>query len=250
MAPLEQARALERGDGVARDYRAAAEIYRSACAGGKGDPAACDALIRAYMFARGASEDRKAAFDLARKACLAKRDPFCCAVAALSTAREDDLPEPLKSTSFEVIRTMAPCDRSHMSECHAVMWLRALDFGDSSAASHRQRERTLLLCRVGIAEACWEVLLNSSHAETAEKAEITRLMQTACDAHDAAACAAAPDRQPISPRELCTANDYEACAELGCAGDAAAAQVAASHGVDTTKCGRFVPDGGQHEERW
>jgi hypothetical protein len=63
MAPIERARALDRGDGVARDYRAAAEIYRSACADGRGDAAACDALIRAHLFARGASEDRKAAHD-------------------------------------------------------------------------------------------------------------------------------------------------------------------------------------------
>jgi hypothetical protein len=137
-----------------------------------------------------------------------------------------------------------------MSECHALMLLGALDFGDSTAASYRQSERALQLCRVGIAEACWEVLTISSRVDKADKAEITRLMQAACDAHDADACAVAPDRQPIAPRELCTANDYEACAELGCAGDAAAGQLAASHGVDTTRCGRFVRDGGQRQERW
>jgi TPR repeat protein len=247
MSPLEQARALERGDGVPRDYRAAADIYRAACADGRGDPAACDALIRAHLFARGATEDREAAFDLARKACLAKRDPFCCGVAALSTGREDDLPEPLRSTSLEVLRTMAPCDRSHMSECHAVMFLGGLDFGGGTAASDRHSQRALLLCRVEIAEACRDL---RNYGDEANMAEITRLMQAACDAHDADACAVAPDRQPIAPRELCTANDYEACAELGCAGDAAAGQLAASHGVDATGCGRFVPNGGQHHGRW
>jgi len=69
--------------------------------------------------------------------------------------------------------------------------------------------------------------------------EATRLLQAACDAHDAYACAFAPDRKPVPPRDLCAAHDYEACAEAGCAGDAAAKQLAASHHVDTTECGRF-----------
>lgn len=249
-APLAQARALERGDGVPRDYRAAVEIYRAACADGQGDPAACDALIRAHLFARGASEDRNAAFAIARKACLARRDPFCCAVAAISSAREADLPEDVKRTAFEVLRTMAPCDASHMSACHATMLLGELDFGDSTAASARQSERALQLCRVGIAEACWEVLVISSHVEPADRAEVTRSMQAACDAHDADACAIAPGRQPIAPRELCAANDYEACAHAGCDGDEAARQISASHGVDTTRCGRFDPEGGQRQGRW
>ena len=45
--PLQQATAYEHGAGVARDYHAAAEIYRAACEQGRGQVSACGALLRA-----------------------------------------------------------------------------------------------------------------------------------------------------------------------------------------------------------
>ncbi len=248
---LDRAHALELGDGLPRDYAAAVAIYRDACAEGRGDAAACGAVIRALMFARGADEDRATATRLASQACSARRDPFSCMMTALFSEREDDIPEPLRTTVFDVLKHMAACDRVHMSECYATMAGRGLDLGDSSAASRRHEERDLQLCRVGIAEACGDILYDARYGMmTDSAAEATRLLQAACDVHDAYACAFAPDRKPVPPRDLCAAHDYEACAEAGCAGDAAAKQLAANHHVDTTECGRFIPDGGSHHERW
>lgn len=249
---LAHARALELGDGVARDYAAAVAVYRDACGDGRGDASACGAVIRAVMFARGADQDRAAAERLANQVCSARRDAFGCMMTELFARSERDIPEPLRGTVFDVIEHMAPCDRAHMSECFATMAGRALDLGDSSAASHRQAERDLRLCRVGIAEACGDIVDGARYggSMTGAAGEAAQRLQAACDAGEAYACSLAPDRKPVPPGELCAAHDYEACAEAGCAGDPAARQLAADHHVDTTGCGRFVPDGGSHHERW
>jgi TPR repeat protein len=55
---MERAEALERGDGVARDYQAAADIYRASCADGSLDLAACPRLLRAELGARGVTANR------------------------------------------------------------------------------------------------------------------------------------------------------------------------------------------------
>ena len=66
-SPIERAHAYERGAGIGRDYRAAAELYRTACDDGRGDVAACGALIRAGLRARGTDFNKIALRDFAAR---------------------------------------------------------------------------------------------------------------------------------------------------------------------------------------
>src|SRR5262245_30809382 len=56
-APLDEARAYERGAGIPRDYRRAAEIYARECKEGTGDRVACRRWLFAISVARGAKKD-------------------------------------------------------------------------------------------------------------------------------------------------------------------------------------------------
>src|SRR5262245_24564241 len=66
---VEQAHVYERGAGVARDYRAAADLLRAACDGGRGDVLACGAWLRAGWRARGTDRDMPSMHALATKIC-------------------------------------------------------------------------------------------------------------------------------------------------------------------------------------
>jgi hypothetical protein len=234
-----QARAHERGAGVARDYHAAAELYRQACDDGRGLSSACGALIRAQLRGRGVDLDRGAALALSSKVCLTRRDPFSCVAADLLSGRESEIREPLHGVIMEVVADLEPCNIAHLSECHAQQLASALDFSDSSAAEHRRRRFAMVLCRLDIIEGCVDILDHARrHHDDPDVAVATGRLQAACDRGDADACFEAPERQPIARRALCDASDYEACAALGCDGDAAASKRATDHGMAEDGCGQ------------
>jgi hypothetical protein len=236
--PIERAHAYERGTGVPRDYRAAAELYRAACDNGRGDVAACGALLRASFRSRGTEFNRVALQGFASKICVDRRDAFCCVAASLLSYSERDIPEPVMTVIKSVLEDLPECDAAHLSACEARMLGSVLDFSDSSAGQARRKAFHRQLCSLGFVEGCQAI---------SEDADARRRLAAACDAHDADACAASPDRKPISPRELCAANDYEACGALGCRGEAQAADLAAGHGIDLhNDCARLIRE---HEPR-
>ncbi|HTR49163.1 MAG TPA: hypothetical protein VMJ10_00570, partial [Kofleriaceae bacterium] len=118
-SPFERAHAYERGAGVRRDYRAAAEIYRQACDDGRGDISACGAYIRAAMTGRGADSDRYATSRLATKTCTSRRDAFACVVADLTSYDEKSLPPEVMDAVKAAIEAMPACDDAHVDACWA-----------------------------------------------------------------------------------------------------------------------------------
>ena len=235
-SPLDQARAYERGTGVARDYHAAAEVYRTACDNGRGNLVACDALIRAHLRGRGVDERSGAARALANAVCLQRRDPFACVAAGVLADPEAGMPQALRDTVIDVAGNLELCDVAHLSDCRARL---LVDSDVSGRNAQRERRRLRLqACRAGIVDGCVEIV-RARHAESPDIEDAERQLQIACDAHDAEACAAAPTRTPVPLAELCTASDYAACAQLGCQGDATAREKARGHGVNVAACDRF-----------
>jgi hypothetical protein len=234
---LAQAKAYERGTGVARDYHAAAEVYRKACDEGRGLASACGALIRAQWIGRGVALDRHAARARAGAICLAKRDPFGCVLAA-QVGDATALAEPLHGTMMSVLEDLAPCDPAHVSACYARQWGGGVEY---PTRGDRPLREALARCRAGVFASCIQILeagateIQGGVART-DIVEVQHRLQAACDQGDADACDAAPEREPIAAAALCTASDYKACALLGCGGDAAALVRATSHGIPKDAC--------------
>jgi hypothetical protein len=229
-SPIERAHAYERGTGVGRDYRAAAELYRAACDDGRGDIAACGALIRAGLRSRGADFNKVVLQAFATRICVDRRDVFGCVAADMLSGSERDIPESVMAVIKDVLTNLPECDAAHRSVCEARLLADGLDFSDGTTAQFRRAALYYQLCSVGIVEGCREAV-RSSHLSAQEVADARLRLAAACDAGDADACVASPDRKPIPPNKLCAANDYQACGAAGCRGDAQAAKLAASHGV-------------------
>jgi len=237
-SPLDEARAYERGAGVARDYRAAAEIYRTACRDGHGEVEACGALIRAGMRGRGLDVDRAALAALATKTCVAQHDPFTCVIADLASTSEKDLPPEVMDAVKASLSPLPTCDAAHASACWMLLIGAGFPGSDGSSAEERRKRIRHEACTLGIVQGCVE-LASYSEADDDDAAvtDARKRLVVACDAGDADACEVAPGRAPIPPTALCAANDYEACAKATCLGDARAA-TAASHGVQIDDCDR------------
>lgn len=233
-SPIERAHAYERATGVGRDYRAAAELYRAACDDGRGDIAACGALIRAGMRSRG-TDKNVALQPFAARICVDRRDVFCCVAADMLSGNERDIPEPVMAVIKDVLTDLPECDAAHRSVCEARLLVGGLDFSDGTTAELRRAALDYQLCSVGIVEGC-RAAVRSSHLSAQEVADARLRLAAACDAGDADACVASPDRKPIPLKELCAANDYQACAAAGCRGDAQSTKLAASHGVVVGDC--------------
>jgi phosphate transport system substrate-binding protein len=224
---MERAEALERGDGVARDYQAAADIYRASCADGSVDLAACRRLLRAELEARGVSANRADANALAAAMC-ARDDLTGCLV----TAMADRNPSRQLIDKFRRLVEM-PCDAAHLARCELP-----LDpFGYlNQSGSHEAASRDFASrgCALGVIEAC----LDLRHATGKEHDAAVVVLTRACRLGDATACDAID--QPLDAAPLCNAHDYGACMALGCAGDASAAELARAHGAELY-CQRRAP---------
>jgi len=237
---LASARAYELGQGVARDYRQAAALYRQACSHGAGDLPSCRHLIRAKFNGRGIARDLTGARALAAQICVHRRDPFSCAVVDRLTPHDDGQAlAPASSVIRDVVDHMHACDAAHVSECEAMIDLYTGDFVPKLSSRANQDRVEHELCAIGILTGCaTELVIGPRDPERRDAdptAAATRL-QAACDTGDVDACEVAPDRDGVPVDQLCAAHDYRACAILGCSGDAAAGNVAASHGIAESAC--------------
>ncbi len=213
--PLEQARDYELGRGVARNYAAAAELYRQRCDGGAGDLIACRRLVNAIIQARGVDRDLKAVFQLADAMC--RRDDLLACV--LETMAHRDAPG--LEAKLERL-TAVPCDAQHRARCE-IDRDPFSGFSQSGSVDERNRAYNDNGCRLGVLEACARL----RYSQGAEHDAAVRTLTTACAQGDATACEAL-DR-PLPARVRCEAHDFGACLALGCTGDAAAAAVALAH---------------------
>jgi phosphate transport system substrate-binding protein len=224
---LERAEAFEHGDGVPRDYAAAAAIYRESCAAGAGDLAACRRLMAAELDARGVDRSRPQAFALAAAMCAHDDLTGCLATAMAGTTPPQDVIDRYQRLVAE------PCDAAHLARCELP-----LDpFGFMSQSSSREyagNEFAGRGCALGVLEACVELRFASGDEHTAAMAVLAK----ACHHGDATACDAID--QPLDASPLCAAHDYGACMALACAGDISAAELARAHGADAD-CERRPP---------
>lgn len=212
---LARARDYERGRGVARDYAAAAEIYRRLCDRGAGDLTACRRLIDAASEARGADRDLASMTALAATMCR-RDDLLGCLIEAIASGGA------IKDEAKLKRLVDAPCDAQHRARCE----LDRIPFGgfsQSSTAEYLNHEHDDTGCRLGVLEACARL----RYAEGKEHDNAVRMMAAACAQGDASSCEAIG--QPLSASERCQAHDFAGCLVLGCAGDAAAAAAALAH---------------------
>jgi hypothetical protein len=230
--PLDQARAYENGDGVARDYARAAKIYEQQCASGTGSVVACRELTKAMLSGRGMDHDLERAISLARVLCETRSDAHSCVIVTFASMRpgEDEKEPSEKLVSTLQTYLALPCDKQHLDRCELprdpFAW-----FSRSSSVDYMNREFDDQGCTLGVLEACER--LRFGQGEEHERASAK--LAAACSKGDADACDAV--ERPIDAAVLCKAHDYGACAALGCAGDSAAAQIAADHGAPI-HCGR------------
>ena len=221
----ELARRYERGDGMPRDYERAAEIYAMVCDHGRGEPAACQKLVAAIARARGRTLDRGAAMELLKTGCARGHWRSCL----------------LPITALDHEAAERACERDDLEACVALY--ENAGWSQSGSVEDTNHERLDRACRGGVMDAC--VYLVGAHGELVvedygvrdEQRHALDVLADECRRGDADACEATG--RPIAPTTLCAAQDYEACAALGLAGDARALQRACDHDVPAA-CGALA----------
>jgi TPR repeat protein len=249
---LAQARSLEYGRGVSRDYRKAAAIYDRLCADGRGSMEACHDLADAIRDGRGVSVDRRRLGSLTSVLCE-RADAAACLTAAIIEQADSRGAANVK-LSAAVERAEHACAKADGRACLLVA---ELDGGSGSQAEHAQRLKYNTACRAGLVDACRnltaelgtcgepdvgdpaaceERLLTEwrAHGEV-DRVHAVGWLQEACASGDARACSHLPSRR-LTRAELCASHDFNACAALGCTGDDAADKLARIHGVTAPNC--------------
>jgi TPR repeat protein len=197
LAPLDQARAYENGEGVARDYAEAAKIYKQQCASGSGPIVACRKLTKALLAGRGADRDMQGAFDLARTLCDTRNDAQSCVLVVFSMMRAGEEEED-SSPSEKLVSTLKAylalrCDKRHLERCELPRdpfnWL-----DHSSSGERADHEFDDQGCKLGVLEACERFRFDPG-------ARAFATVLAACRKGDADACVAAG--QPIDAAILC-----------------------------------------------
>jgi len=188
-AALEQAGRYERGDGVARDYRRAAELLAQSCDHGRGNASACRRLAIAQSRGRGVPQQLLVGA-LLQHACD-HGDWLACEV----------------YVPFDKAKAHAACDGKQPEACVALASL--LVFIQSGTVELERRELLARACQRSVLEGC--VLLVELLGDRAAEEALFALerVRAECSRGDADACAAAGT--PIPPSELCAAGDHEAC---------------------------------------
>lgn len=251
---IEEARALERGAGVPRDYRRAAAIYERLCDGGGGSLEACRALEGALRDGRGLAVDRERLAVLDAALCE-RGDAAACVVSSFHGAISEGTEAAADKLGAALERARQACEKQDGRACQIAAELRG---GDGSTAESDRMAKYGAACRAGLFEGCeklaYEVgmcgepevddpaacearLLAEWRKESfnADRVDAYERMQRGCAAGDASACEGIPSRQ-LPRKALCAAHDYGACAELGCVGDDAAEKLAIDHGVTAPNC--------------
>ncbi|MEZ4402304.1 MAG: hypothetical protein R3B06_19925 [Kofleriaceae bacterium] len=202
-ADLDLADRYERGDGVPRDFRKAAEILARSCAEGRGIPSACYRL--AYARARGRGVVMGQPVIPILTAACERGDWLACGV----------------PSDFDEDHARAACEGREPAACVALADHHG--WSDSGTIEEERHEWLARACRGGVLEGCL-ALVESGGERTADRTFAADRVTAACGRGHVDACAAAG--RPISPRALCDAGDYGACAEAGGAGDGAALESA------------------------
>lgn len=194
---LVEATRYERGDGVPRDYRKAAELLQRACADGRGSPVACRRLALARRAARGVplGDGRKEM----RQACSGGDLIACAHEYRLDPEKAD-----------------AACERGNAEACYAYYLMPSSDPNRDRSLALQLTARDIA-CKAGVLEAC------ASSFSLDDDVAVARL-RPACRAGDADACKTL--ERPIDEAVLCAAFDYQACATRGFRGDTAALETA------------------------
>ncbi|HTR54162.1 MAG TPA: hypothetical protein VMJ10_25895 [Kofleriaceae bacterium] len=253
------ARAAERGAGMPRDFSAAADAYTALCKDGSGELEACFELTDAILAGRGV------AFDLARlqqlqHAVCRRGDALSCVMEAYieltrpdtSEQRRAELAPTLEEQGAQVEQA---CEHGDGRACEWIAGIRGSEGGE---ADDERRAKFSKACHAGRIDACGSVMSEllacadpdehdpdacearalaiapdePFHAERQEAA--TKLVDE-CGAGDARACNYLPTRR-VPLAALCAAHDYDACGQLGCIGDDAAAAAARANGVPAAEC--------------
>jgi hypothetical protein len=251
---MNDAEAFERGANGPRDYRKSAAIYERLCVDGRGDPLACRRFILAVAGGRGVDLDRRRAGTIAATMCERGQLYGCAMGAALETAPFDrDDESPRNQALLERFEHMEEtCAARDADACATWLLISGIGFGKDTIEG--KDAFPTLLCERGELAAC-ERLVDLRHGCESEdpegpcmKEKLAGLkenpdtpsgrayarVQAACDAGDVDACNGLPWAE-ISLADRCAAYDYDACAELSCAGKASlrtrARALATAHGA-------------------
>lgn len=222
---LDLARDYELGSGVARDYAAAGAIDDYECAAGSGDSAACRRLLQAGFQTRGVDLTPAQEAGLVDAMCDVRHEPSACIVQVLRA------PQAAMGSNHGAVAVLRaalaePCDAQHLVRCELPRDPFEF-FNQSSSIEASDRAYDGTGCKLGVLDACERL----QFAEGPEHAAAVVTLGHACDGGDAGACDAID--KPIDAALLCAAHDYAACARQGCAGDEAAALVAAEHHAES-----------------
>lgn len=200
-ADLDLADRYERGDGVPRDFRKAAEVLARSCAEGRGVPSACRRLAFARARGRGVPVD-----------------PFVWPQLSTACERGDWLACG-GLVGFDEDKAREACSAGSMEACLAVANLSGVS--QSGAAQDERWGYIEAACRADVIDACIAIAQTGLDEGDALDDLARERLTVACRRGDVDACAAIGTPQP--PRELCDAGDFAACVA---AGDAAALRVA------------------------
>lgn len=186
---LRMADRYERGDGVTRDFRRAAELLEQSCDQGRGNPSACRRLAIAQWRGRGVPKQALVG-PLVRHACE-HGDWLACGV----------------YVPFDEANAQAACDGRQPEACVALAALRA--FSQSGEVELERRELLARACQRSVLEGCLRLVELLGDQAATEAPDAVERIRAECKRGDVDACAAAGT--PIPRRELCAAGDHESC---------------------------------------
>ena len=211
----------EHGDGVARDFHAAAKMYADACRRGCGDLAACHGLLELAIAGRAVAPTL-ADTPIAARMCRRGDFTACIALAALGFDKGVDMPKDFHCKPGDVV------------DCEAAMWMDfKLTLGPSEGPpesptadelGHRMTGPAAQLCAMHVADGCSHLLgwcrdracvdgyaaqLQAAGVDPAPLRSAWPEVERACTAGDVDACDHAG--RPVPAAELCAAGDDNAC---------------------------------------
>lgn len=211
----------ERGDGVARDFRAAAKLYADACHAGCGDLTACHGLLELAIANRGITPTL-ADLPIAARMCKRGDATACISLGLLGFDRGVAIPKEL------------PCKPGDHIGCEAAMWMDnriSLAPNDgppepltADELRHDMTGPAAQLCSEGVAGGCIDLVglcndracidrraafLHDAGVDPAPLRAAWQAVDRACTGGDVDACETAG--RPLPKAELCTAGDYDAC---------------------------------------
>lgn len=192
-ADLDLADRYERGDGVPRDFRKAADILAHSCAEGRGVPSACRRLAFARARGRGVAVDQSVA-PLLTAACE-RGDWLACG----------------GPIGFDEGKARTACSAGSAEACLAVASLSG--YSESGSAQEERWAYIEAACRADVLEGCIAIARTGLDDGDALDDLARERLTSACGRGDVDACEAVGT--PLDPRALCAAGDFAACAAAG-----------------------------------